>query len=187
MVYPPQIQRGCALADHRERHLPQPTWSSCVSQPSNQLTLCFAPNRQLGPPVVEPPLLAVDAQALDDALGRADAALPPLSSGSPSAPAAAVGAAGCVVGVKQTAAHITKRRSMIGQVRLKLRVIAGGTAVAAAVEVQQMSRLVVAGVKEKRNVYTDEQKTTPPSSRRCWAWSCTRRLRRCAPSQASRR
>ena len=49
---------------------------------------------------------------------------------------------------------------MIGQVRLKLRVIAGGTAVAAAVEVQQMSRLVVAGVKEKRNVYTDEQKTT---------------------------
>ena len=62
--------------------------------------------------------------------------------------------------MKQTAAHITKLRSMIGQVRLKLRVIAGGTAVAAAVEVQQMSRLVVAGVKEKRIVYTDVQKTT---------------------------
>ena len=55
-----------------------------LRQPPNQLTLCFAPNRQLGPPVVEPPLLAVDAQALDGELGSADPALPPLSSGSPS-------------------------------------------------------------------------------------------------------
>ena len=58
------------------------------------------------------------------------------------------------------AVQIKKGDGMIGLVRLNLRVVAGGMAVAAAVETYKVSMLADAGAKEKRIQYSCAQKTS---------------------------